>query len=252
MRRIQINPKYQYLRTFVEYMAKAMDAEGTYIYGGRRNLIKMFEAPDGTQLNIKRYKKPNILSNLVYSYGLRIPKGQRAYDYSFRLLERGIETPEAVAYIEERNCLGLLQYAWFVSIQMPYAHLLYDVGNAAKGTYEELAIALGTMAADMHEKQVLHQDFSPGNVLWDYDDKGYHFAVVDINRMKFGPVSMEDGCKSFARLWGPKRFIELIIVSYASKRGFDEAQCLRRAMSERARFWNKYQRKHEVQFKLEL
>jgi len=229
-----------------------MDTQGTYIYGGRRNLIKMFEAPDGTLLNVKRFKKPGLLNNLVYSTGLRTPKGQRAYDYPARLLALGIETPEAIAYIEDRNSLGLLQHAWFVSRQCPYRHLLYEVGDAPEGTYEELAAALGRMAASMHEKQVLHQDFSPGNILWEKDEQGYHFSIVDINRMQFGPVGMEAGCKSFARLWGPKRFIELIVREYARCRHFNEEDSLKVVMQERSRFWKHYQKKREMEFKLEL
>ena len=46
----------------------------------------------------------------------------------------------------------------------------------------------GPYTAVMHEREVLHLDYSPGNILWDKDDEGYHFTVVDINRMRFGKV----------------------------------------------------------------
>jgi hypothetical protein len=108
------------------------------------------------------------------------------------------------------------------------------------------------MAAHMHGQEVLHLDFSPGNVLWDRIEDDYRFSVVDINRMHFGPVSMKQGCESFARLWGPKRFVELTVREYARQRGFDEAECLRRAMASRARFWHRYMKKREMEFKLEL
>ena len=129
MRTTTINPKYAYYEAFIRHIPDQMDEEGVYIYGGRRNLIKLFVAPDGTQFNVKRYKKPVFPSNWVYSLGLRQPKGKRAYNYPSILLERGIETPEAVAYIEDRKA-GIIQHSWFISVQCPYRHLLYEMGDA--------------------------------------------------------------------------------------------------------------------------
>ena len=70
--------------------------------------------------------------------------------------------------------------------------------------------------------------------------------------MHFGPVSMQDGAKSFARLWGPKRFIQLLVEAYARQRGFDPEACVAITMKERVRFWTHYQKKREMEFKLEL
>ncbi|MBR5686757.1 MAG: aminoglycoside phosphotransferase [Prevotella sp.] len=251
MRNIRVNPKYEHLREFIYLLPEKMDNEGTYIYGGRRNLIKLFVAPDGTRLNVKRYKKPVFPSNIVYSTGIRKPKGIRAYTYPALLLEKGIETPEAVAYIEDRKG-GLLRHSWFISIQCPYTHLLYEMGHAAEEEYAPLAMALAAYTAHMHDQQVLHLDFSPGNVLWEKTDGQYHFSIVDINRMRFGEVPMEDGSRSFARLWGPKHFLQLLVREYARLRAFnpdDAEQCL---MDERKRFWAHYQKKREMEFELEL
>lgn len=250
---IEVNPKYEHLRAFIERIPTAMAAEGTYIYGGRRNLIVKMTAPDGTVLNVKRFQQPRWLNRLVYSWNIRQPKGVRAYIYPKRMLAKGIETPEAVAYIEDRNTFGLLKQSWFISLQCPYEHLLYEMGDAKPEVYEPMAVALAAFAAHMHDHQVLHRDFSPGNVLWEKAPDGvYHFSVVDINRMYFGPVSMQQGAKSFARLWGPKRFILLLVEAYARQRGFNPEDCVAVTMKERVRFWTHYQKKREMEFKLEL
>ena len=104
----------------------------------------------------------------------------------------------------------------------------------------------------MHEREVLHLDYSPGNILWDKDEQGYHFAVVDINRMRFGKVDIKDGCSSLCRLWGPKRFIELIARRYADARGFDENRAVQLTMQARTKFWTRYKRRHPLEFPLEL
>lgn len=252
-RRIRINPQYEYLRNFIVRLPDIIDISGTYIYGGKRNLIKLFTADDGTSLNVKRFQKPRFLNNIVYSTGIRKPKGIRAFSYPNLLLAKGIETPEAVAYIEDRNSIGLLQQSYFISIQCPYQHMLYELGDASPVIYEPLAKALAQYAAFMHNKEVLHLDFSPGNILWDQTDNGqYHFSIVDINRMHFGPVSMKDGCKSFSRLWGPKRFIQLMVEEYAHQRNFPPSACVEITMKARANFWKRYMKKHEIEFKLEL
>ena len=251
MRTLRLNPAYEHLRTFISELPDRMDTEGTYIYGGRRNLIKCFDAPDGTRLNVKRYKKPSFPSNVVYSTGLRLPKGERAFTYPSILLEKGIETPEAVAYIEERTW-SLLRHSWFISIQCPYSHRLYEMGDADETLYTPIAKALAGYCAHMHGQGVLHLDFSPGNVLWEKSGDTYRFSIVDINRMRFGEVMMEDGCRSFARLWGPKRFLQILVREYACLRSFDPQAAENVLMEERKRFWKHYQKKREMEFELEL
>lgn len=51
MRKIKINPKYEYLRAFLESIPDIFEKEGRVIYTGR-NLIKVLTAPDGTQVNV--------------------------------------------------------------------------------------------------------------------------------------------------------------------------------------------------------
>ena len=245
-----INPKYQHLRQWLERLPEEFGQLGEVIYD-KRNQLRVIKAPDGTLVNAKRYCVPHLINRIVYSTGIRQPKGLRAFTYPTRLLERGIDTPEPIAYIEQRRC-GLLGLSYFISVQSPLGHTLYEFGDAREGTYEDIAYALGHFTAMMHERDVLHLDYSPGNILWDKDDKGYHFAVVDINRMRFGKVNMEDGCSALCRLWGPKHFIELIARSYAKARGFDEDEAVRLAMQARAAFWTRYSKRHPIDFPLEL
>ncbi len=250
--KILINPKYGGLRDYLLRLPARMDSEGTYIYGGRRNLIKSFTAPDGTVLNVKRYHVPHGPNRLIYSFGLRQPKGLRAFRYPTLLAARGIETPEPVAYLEERHG-GLLGLSFFISVQCPYAHRLYEVNEMAPEQYEPLAKALALFTAHMHDQQVLHCDYSPGNILWDRKaDGAYCFSIVDINRMRFGPVSMAAGCNSFRRLWGPKAFFRLLAQEYARHRGLDPAACERLVLACRRKFWTRYLKHHDMEFEVDV
>ncbi len=248
---ILVNPKYAALHNFLLRIPDVFEATGHEIYRDR-NVIKVISAPDGTELNVKRYCVPKGPNRYVYSLGIRKPKGLRAFRYPARLLALGIDTPEPVAYIEQR-CTGILQTSYFISIHCDYGHTLKDIGDATTGSYEALADALGKFTAYMHGKGVMHRDYSPGNILYHVDvNKKFHFMLVDINRMHFGPVSQREGCLNFIRLWGPKRFIELLVRSYAEARGFDAEQCVTFALERRRRFWLRYGKKHRVLFKLEL
>lgn len=245
-----INPKYKHLGEWLERLPEDFERLGDVIYD-KRNQLRVITAPDGSLLNVKRYCVPHLINRIVYSTGIRQAKGLRAFTYPTRLLERSIDTPEPIAYIEQRHC-GLLGVSYFVSVQSPLRHTLYELGEAREGTYEDLANALGRFTAMMHDREVLHLDYSPGNILWDKDEQGYHFAIVDINRMRFGKVNMKDGCAALRRLWGPKRFIELIARSYATARHFDPDEAVRLAMQARTAFWTRYSRHHPVDFPLEL
>lgn len=250
--RITLSSEYGQWREFLLAVPARMDTDGAWIYGGKRNLIKSFEAPDGTVLVVKRYHRPRGVNALVYSLGIRRPKGERAFRYASVLHSHGVDTPEPVAYMEHRNA-GLLLDSYLVTMRCDYAHRLYELGNATADVYEPMAMALAAFTAHMHDEGILHLDYSPGNILWEKGADGrYHFSVVDINRMRFGSVGMADGCKSFARLWGPKAFITMLASEYARLRGFDPDEAVEITLRARRKFWIRYQRKREVEFKLEL
>ena len=54
-RTIILKEEYNNIRNFIKLLPGVMDTEGTFIYGGRRNLIKKFTAPDGTVVNVLNY-----------------------------------------------------------------------------------------------------------------------------------------------------------------------------------------------------
>lgn len=247
-----ISPRYADLRDFLLALPAKMETEGECVYSGKRNLIKRFTAPDGESLIVKRFHRPRFVNKFVYSWGIRKPKGMRAFTYASVLREHGVETPEPIAYIEDRDW-GILKESWLITPEIPYKHLLYEMGDAEPEVYEPMAKALAAFTAHMHDEGVLHKDYSPGNILWDKDVNGNTcFSIVDINRMYFGPVDIKQGCANFARLWGPKRFIEILVAEYARLRKFDEQEAIGIAMYSRRKFWTRYRKRHKVKFKLEL
>lgn len=254
MRNIIINPKYKNIERFIVSIPEVLEGQGETIQNGR-NLIKSIEAPDGTKLNVKRYHKPHGINALIYSTGIRKPKGLRAYRHAEIISGRGFETPEQIAYIEDRSLTGIIGYTYFISLQCGYRHKMYEWGNAAKGTYEDFAQAFGRYTAQLHEAGILHRDYTPGNILWDKDDNGdYSFALVDTNQMEFGHVSLSRGCRNICKFWGTKRFIEIIAEEYARHRRFSEDKCVSLTMEARARFWKRYKRRkpEKIAFRLEL
>ncbi len=250
-RTIIINPKWKSWHDFLVSLPDRMDKEGEYVYGGERNLIKNFTTPDGTTIVVKRFHRPRCINKFVYSWGLRQPKGVRAFHYATLLRSRHVETPEAVAYIEERHHT-ILHESYLITLHCPYPHLLYEMADTTPDVYRPMARALASFTAHMHDAQILHRDYSPGNILWKQDDDGnYHFAVVDINRMHFGHVSMARGCSNFARLWGPKEFVILTVRAYAEIRGFDPDTAESIVLRARRKFWTK-RKQHQVKFTIDL
>ena len=59
-----INPKYEYLREYVERIPKDFETIGTVIHSGR-NLIKMITV-DGLDINVKRYTIPPLRNGLLF------------------------------------------------------------------------------------------------------------------------------------------------------------------------------------------
>ncbi len=249
MLKLYVHPEYVGIRDFLRSLPLTFDQYGEVLYA-RRNVIRRITAPDGTELNVKRYGVPGWFNRVVYTY-LRSSKGWRAYTYPARLLRAGIDTPRPVAYIEQRRG-GLIRDSYLVTLQCPYRRNFYEFGNARVADCRDVVAAFARFTARQHEAGILHLDYSPGNILFDRVGEEWRFSLIDINRMRFGPVSIKRGCANFARLWGQKAFFEQLAADYAAARGGNAAQCRRWIMFYRRRFWQRYRRRHELKFNLEL
>ena len=205
---------------------------------------------EGIEVNVKRYAVPPLINRIVYLF-FRLSKGKRAYVYPERLFAKGFETPEPIAYVEERR-MGLIGYSYFLSIHSAYRYNFCSMGNADVRDCADVVRAFARFTARLHEAGILHLDYSPGNILYDKLDDGYHFSLVDINRMRFGRVGKKRGCANFARLWGQTSFFVLLAKEYARARHMDEDECVRLVLHYRKKFWQRYRRRHHVWFELDI
>lgn len=98
--------------------------------------------------------------------------------------------------------------------------------------HKELIRQFALFIADLHEKQVLHLDFSPGNILYKLKDGVYTFYLVDLNRMTFDkPIDLDMACTNFSRLWGSDDMMRYMIEVYAKIRNLDENCALKRYLN---------------------
>jgi RIO-like serine/threonine protein kinase len=147
-----------------------------------------------------------------------------------RLIDAGFATPEPVAYIECSN-YRLLNKSYFVSIHTQNVKIFRDY------QYQELTQEVTDMLQQMaeyvamlHEKNIMHLDFSAGNILIEKTDEKYCFSLVDINRMKFKKISVAAGIMNFGRLCIPDDKVRILAKYYAKARNADEEKCTRKML----------------------
>lgn len=175
------------LRAFVGNLPEEFARSGRVLFSGRNEIrAYIVDTPHGpTEVVVKRYKRPNVMQKLVYSF-FRGTKARHAYRNAGELLRRGFSTPEPLAYIETRRGL-LADYCYFVSAP--------DYSSPVSGPLNEQTAYDRVMATDyalfvsrLHKSGVLDIDLNSGNVLYRRQQDGhYTFSLIDINRMRFYP-----------------------------------------------------------------
>lgn len=248
MRKVLLGEGYEDCSGLVERIAEGFAGLGEVVYDAR-NQIRVVETERG-RWNVKRYHRPALLNRLVYST-VRRAKGLRAFVYPARLLGAGIETPRAIAYVEERRW-GLIGESFLFTEQCELSRRFYELGDARLDDCRGLVAAFVEMTVRMHEAGLLHKDYSPGNILFDCVDGEWRFSLVDINRLRIGAVSVKKGCENFARLWGQPEVFRFMAREYARRRGADVEECERWVMSARRRFWLPRMRKWKLPYRLVL
>ncbi len=236
-----INPKYQTLEGFINELPQTFDESGDVTYSAR-NTIKIFNVGAYT-INVKSFKKPIFINQIAY-VTIRNSKAKRSYLNAQKLLEMGFNTPSPIAYIEEKK-YKILTNSYYLSVHEEFDGMLRELQSGTVESHKELIRQFTLFIAALHEKQVLHLDFSPGNILYKLKDGIYTFYLVDLNRMRFDkPIDLDTACSSFRRLWGSDDMIRYMVEVYAKIRNIDEKVCIEKIFKYRKEFWDAFTKRH--------
>lgn len=269
--KVVIHPAYQHLTSFIDDLPRLFDSEGTLLYQGR-NVVKRYQV-NGIDLVVKRYKHPNIIQRIVYTY-FRRSKAARAYGYAALLREKGIDTPHEVAYIETFK-KGLFTTGYFVSLYYSYppTSVLLNVkelnlkfsnpptsnvtttfpANQTKEFNYPLANSLAAFFVELHSKGILHGDLNLSNILYyQGKDENYHFCVIDTNRSIFKNPTPDECLENLKRTTHRRDVLIYLVSYYAELRNWPSKDCADKIIRQLDLFEKRNRLKHKLQDWLRL
>ena len=230
--RIRIRDPYRSYGSRIRDLHWALDAGGVTLHSGR-NLIRTatISEPSGGSIEVavKAFRVPARLRGFVYAR-IRPSKAWRSMAHAERLLELGIGTPDPVACIECEYA-GCLRESYYICRYWPpdfdLTGLLYR-GGSADGRTEPLLEQLARFTFRQHDKGVLHRDYNPGNILVRTRGESFDFALVDLNRLRFDSLDVDDRISGIVRLTTSIEYLGIIGRQYANLYGVDTASFCRR------------------------
>ncbi|WP_281297096.1 lipopolysaccharide kinase InaA family protein [Flavobacterium limnophilum] len=210
-----IDPFFEIANEAIVSIINNFNSTGILFGDGQRNKIKLFEL-EGKTINIKSFKIPHFINKIAYKY-FRKSKARRSFEYATTLLEKGIGTPQPIAYFENYDFIGLKD-SYYLS-----EHLQCDL------TYRELVEIpdfpdnenilrqFTRFSFDLHQKGIEFLDHSPGNTLIKKNAEGsYDFFLVDLNRMNFHDnMDFDSRMKNLSHLTPKKEMIAVMSNEYS-------------------------------------
>lgn len=248
--KICLHPKYKENEIVILQLVKAFFDEGNLIVKGSRNTIKS-NFMGNEKVNIKFFQKPGVLKALIYSF-FRDTKAKRSFDYANYLIKNAISTPFPIAYIEERNRFGLLGNSYYICQQIDYDFTIRELIHNPLFPERNLILEQFTeFTFKMHEAKVNFLDHSPGNTL--IIKKGnlnYDFFLIDLNRMKFENLSIEDRMDNFKKMWLSKQMVKVVSKKYAELYNQSEEKLLKLLLEKSIQFKRKITKKKYLKRKI--
>ncbi|WP_297675442.1 glycosyltransferase [uncultured Bacteroides sp.] len=220
--RMDINPDFKDLECFVRSLPTIFEYSDAIIHKGR-NELKEFEC-NGRKLVVKSYRIPHLVNRIVYNF-FRASKACRSYQYAKMLRAVGIGSPVPVGYCSVSTWF-LFGKSYYVSLKSDCPYTYRDFSLRTFLRQDEILRGIARVTAALHEHGFLHKDYSAGNILFDDSSDDIRVEIVDLNRMRFGKITMEEGCKNFERLPGTNEMFEIMADEYARQRGFNPEECL--------------------------
>jgi len=209
--KVILNSKYPELKPLAEHVERHFQGSSRVLHN-QRNEIRIVSFA-GNDFVVKAFRKPNFINRFVYRF-FRPSKAKRSYEYSLKIGED--LCPEAIAYIEEHKGLQLFK-SYYISKYFDYDFEIREVlldkqcKNREQILQEFVAFTYG-----LHQQNILHRDYSPGNILIKKRADRYLFKIVDVNRMQFKALSLEDRLGNFVRLAKDDETMQTIIMHYAT------------------------------------
>lgn len=163
-------------------------------------------------------------------------KAFKAFSGANALLERGIETPFPVAYLEKRKHL-YLDRSYYLSERVTAAEeIRFLFRNLPPAELRNLVIFLAAHLLSCHKKNILHRDLSDGNILVRKDDeKTYKFYLIDTNRIKIKRrISLLQRIKNLIRLGIPTHVQRFFLAQYLGSRNIKKYLWLWYRMNKRS------------------
>lgn len=238
--------KYKLNKNFTSLEAFAKNIRDEFLSSHKsihkaRNEIKPLTYNEKTYI-VKSFKIPNLLRKAIYTF-FKPSKAKKTYINSLRVQEF---TPTPIAYVEFYKC-KLLHKSYFINEEYRYDFLiakpLFDKNFPNR---EQILKDFAIFTSKLHDKNIYHLDYSPGNILIKKLENGYEFKIVDINRMKFFTLDIKMRMKNFAKLWASDDDLTIIAKEYARFKNKDEKECIAMAL--------KYSKRHKafINFKKRL
>lgn len=245
------NPQYARHKNILSDFLLNFDTSGVMFCDGKRNKIKLFEF-ENTTLSVKSFKVPNLINSFVYKF-LRKSKARRSFEFANLLIEKGVLTPQPIAYSEELRTLNFGRSFYIcehLQVDLTFRELVEVVD------YPDYHIILSQFVQfcfTLHEKGIEFLDHSPGNTLIKKVGEGkYNFFLVDLNRMNFhSEMDFESRMKNLSHLTPRKEMVAQMSTEYAKLYTVEnEAKIFEQMWFYTDNFQRKFHRKISLKKKL--
>ena len=197
-----------------------------------RNEIKVVPYKD-EEFVIKSFKIPHLINKIVYTF-FKDSKAKKSYENSVKIIDF---VPKPIGYLEFKKN-GLIHDSYFVSENFKYDLTIREpLLDADYEDKENIFKEFAEFTYRLHEQGIFHLDYSPGNILIKKENGSYIFKIVDINRMQFKKLTLDQRLLNFSKLWAKDDDLKVIVKEYAKIIGEDGNKCIETAL--------KYSQKHK-------
>jgi len=224
-------------------------SKGKIIDDRGRNLIKSFELK-GILVNVKSFKIPHLINRVAYKF-FKDSKAKRSYENACILLDKGIGTPQPLAYFEYFSTLGI-KHSYYFSEHISYDLTFRELRSNPEYPERELIIRqFVKFTFLMHEQGIYFKDHSVGNTLIVKSAKDYLFYLIDLNRMDYFDLDLEARMKNFAKLTEDPEIVHILSDEYAKLTGYPPELINVKMWQAIRRFRKKFNKKQELKQRIQ-